>query len=398
MKVISASTNGSIVEESIMFGQFGWPECEPVMNSNDYIISSDLRNFLLEKCSVSKSLPSENWWKEKWKKNVPLPTIVRDYINHHSIQFNPRTVFASSSEILKKIELCVNERKRIDIILPVFCIVNNWQKRHDITSVTMAEEASLLHLAKFSSYLEKNTGVSIRFNILSDATFYAGIIGSPMGASEKYIQDLKTFTQEQKIDDIVNVTDMSDIVSQFRSEYEYALSEHLKVFTLDPFFGISPEEAIRFQSSVGNAVNISDLPLTYDQKKAMFCDSIFPSQEIKQEIMDRINKSFVHYRAMKEAMAAIQWENALFPHAIRASIHHKTMPILGVRVYPNYKSHSPTLPYHGIAVIEHRDNVWRMNIEQEIHQHGKRLRITNNHGVSDFYIDADTLENLSAIS
>ncbi|MBC8946909.1 MULTISPECIES: hypothetical protein [Xenorhabdus] len=33
-----------------------------------------------------------------------------------------------------------------------------------------------------------------------------------------------------------------------------------------------------------------------------------------------------------------------------------------------------------------------MSIEQEIQQHGKRLRIINSRDVSDFYVDADTLE------
>ncbi|MBD2813848.1 L-tyrosine/L-tryptophan isonitrile synthase family protein [Xenorhabdus sp. Flor] len=394
MENISVSTNGSIIEDSILFGQFGWPEYEPDMTFNGNLISSALREVLLEKCSFSKTLPSEQWWKEKRKKNSPLHLLVRDYLNHPSIQFNSRNIFSSCLETLEKIKSNINEKREIDILLPVFCVISNWQKRHDITSVTMAEEVSLLHLANISIYLEKNTGVRIRFNILSDATFYAGIFGDPMDAAEQYIKDLKEFTHVRKINEIVNILDISEIVSLFQDNYDCALSKHLKTFTLEPSFGISHEEAIRFNASVGSTVNISDLSLTYNQKKAIFCDAIFPDLAIKHEIMNRVHTAFIQYRAMKEAMASIQWEKRLFPNAIRATIHHKTIPVLGIRIYPGYKNYSPHLPYHGIAVVEHRNNVWRMSIEQEIQQHGKRLRIINSRGVSDFYIDTDTLEGM----
>ncbi|PHM69339.1 L-tyrosine/L-tryptophan isonitrile synthase family protein [Xenorhabdus sp. KJ12.1] len=395
MESISVSTNGSIIENSIMFGQFGWPEYEPDMTLNGNFISPELRELLLNKCSVSKSLPTEQWWKEKRKKDLPLHILVRDYLNHPSIQFNSKTIFSSSTETLEKIKISINENGKVDILLPVFCVISNWQKRHDITSMTMAEEVSLLHLAKISSYLEENTGVSIRFNILSDATFYAGIFGDPMDAAEKYIQDLKEFTRVRKIDEIVNVIDISDIVGLLQDDYDRALSEQIKIFTLNPSLGISHEEAIRFNASVGSTVNISDLSLTYNQKKSIFCDSIFPDQAIKREIMNRVHSAFIHYRAMKESMASIQWEKILFPNAIRATIHHKTIPVIGVRIYPGYKSYSPYLPYHGIAVIENRNNIFRMKIEQEIHQHDKRVRIVNSKGVSDFYMDSDILENIS---
>ncbi|MDE9496547.1 L-tyrosine/L-tryptophan isonitrile synthase family protein [Xenorhabdus bovienii] len=397
MKNISVSTNGSIIEDSLMFGQFGWPEYEPNMKYNGHLISSDLRKILLEQCSISKTLPSEQWWKEKRKKDLPLHFLVRDYLNHPAIQFNSRTLFSSCVETLENIKSNINERREIDILLPVFCVISNWQKRHDITSLTMAEEVSLLHLAKISTYLEEHTGVRIRFKILSDATFYAGIFGDPLAAAEQYIKDLEEFTQVSKINEVVNILDISKIVSLLQDNYDRAFPEHLRTFTLNPSLGISHEEAIRFNASVGSTVNISDLSLTYNQRKAIFCDSIFPDSEIKHEIMNRVHTAFVHYRAMKETMASIRWENTLFPNAIRATIHHKTIPLMGVRIYPGYKSHSPNLPYHGIAVIENRKNVWQMSIEQEIHQHGKRLRIINNRGVSDFYVDADILENMAVL-
>ncbi|WP_197056408.1 MULTISPECIES: hypothetical protein [Xenorhabdus] len=88
-----------------------------------------------------------------------------------------------------------------------------------------------------------------------------------MDAAEQYIEDLKEFTHIRNINEIVNILDRSEIVSLFQNDYNRALSKHLKTFTLDPSFGISHEEAIRFNASVGSTVNISDLSLTYSQKK-----------------------------------------------------------------------------------------------------------------------------------
>ena len=97
--------------------------------------------------------------------------------------------------------------------------------------------------------------------------------------------------------------------------------------------------------------------------------------------------------AMKTSLAQINWENEAFPDTLRGTIHHKTAPVLGVRIYPGYKKKCQLLPYHGIARIKRIGERWEMTIEHEIYQHEnpKVLCVANDAGVSDFYIDREDL-------
>lgn len=77
----------------------------------------------------------------------------------------------------------------------------------------------------------------------------------------------------------------------------------------------------------------------------------------------------------------------IFPHGIRATIHMKNIPVLGLRVYPEYKLRSTLLPYHGIAVIEYvsRMRRHRVTIEPELLITGDVTRIIDPFGVTVFY-------------
>ena len=79
----------------------------------------------------------------------------------------------------------------------------------------------------------------------------------------------------------------------------------------------------------------------------------------------------------------------ILPQGIRATIHTKNIPVLGLRAYPEYKLRSTLLPYHGIAVIEYVSRMqWhRMTIEPEllITGTGDVTRIMDPYDVTIFY-------------
>lgn len=125
----------------------------------------------------------------------------------------------------------------------------------------------------------------------------------------------------------------------------------------------------------------------------MHCEGTYPGTTIKNEIGRRTSRAFVHYRAMKQSLADIDWDRFAYKNALRGTIHHKTVPVIGVRIYPTYKSSCQLLPYHGIAVLNQKGGRWCMHIEHEIYLHGSSFtRVKNRDGVSDFYVACSGLE------
>jgi len=351
------------------------------------------RNNLLELCSYSTYFPDTDWWRKEKCSTSTVAEVVRNFLNHKVLQFNSKKLFTESGYILQQVNRAIRKENRVELILPAFCVISSWQKRHHVTSVTFAEEASLLHLAHVARALEKNIGTNLRFLIISDATFYAGIFGDPMDAAERYIRDLTQIVQKHGIGDTIWIVDMSDIVKEYGQKYEDSLERNLDIFSREPALGLSAKEAARFKTSVASTLNISDLGLTYHHLRKIHCTGRFPNKALKVEIENRISKAFIHYRAMKQSMAELEWEQKTYPQALRGTIHHKTVPVVGVRIYPDYKSSCQLLPYHGIAVLYRQENRWRMRIEHEIHLHDSSfVRVRKGKVESDFYVCPASLE------
>jgi len=396
---VSISTNGSIIEDSPFLARSAWPDTKPDRRGKRQRIGADIRQYLAAECAVSRHFPSQNWWRKEKGSGRSTAEIVRNFLNHRVLQFNSKQLFGDSDHALHQIKRAISKHNCVHVILPVFCVISSWPKRHDTTSLTFAEEVSLRHLAEVASRLRENIGVGLRFTIISDATFYADIFGDCMRAALRYVQDLQRFVDSAGLGDALDVVDMSDIIETQGPAYIDALERNMQVFQADPAQGISAEEAIRWRASVASTLNVSDIPMSYGQLRRLHMSGAFPSDAIAAKISDRIDRAFVHYRAMKQSLADLNWDRAAYPHALRGTIHHKTAPVLGIRIYPEYKSKCQLLPYHGIAVVERGRSGWQMRVEQEIYQHDRPglVCVEHDRGVSDFYVLQTDLDTVGAL-
>lgn len=230
----SISTNGSLIEKADFLTAEPWPSEEPDFTHEAMEMCSTTRKRLLEQCSRSVYFPDPDWWRKAKCSPGTVSEVVRNFLNHKVLQFNSKKQFAQSGHILQQISRAIRKENRVDIILPAFCVISSWQKRHHVTSVTFSEEASLLHLAHVARTLERNIGTSLRFLVISDATFYAGIFGDPMDAAERYIRDLARTVQKHGIEDAVRIVDMTDVVKGHGEVYEDALERNLERFFKEP--------------------------------------------------------------------------------------------------------------------------------------------------------------------
>lgn len=123
-----------------------------------------------------------------------------------------------------------------------------------------------------------------------------------------------------------------------------------------------------------------------EQLAALFCTD---SGTSLAHLEDSATLALAEYRALKAAAADTNWEKRHFPNAIRATIHAKKIPVLGLRLYPEYKLGSRLLPYHGIATLVPGDNdgAEMMEIRHKINVIGNPsfTRVIDEKGLTQFY-------------
>lgn len=390
----SVSNSGEIVEDSSLVFPAPWPQEEPALNAEPFMVRTRLsRSDLLMACSKSRHFPSPEWKERNHPDSVGQLQATINLLNHRMIQFNSKNALKNCETIRNRIQHVIGRGGRLEILLPVFCVISNWQKRHHSTSLTFAEEVSLLHLANYARLFSEFIGIELCFLIISDATFYAPIFDDPMPAARQYVHDLQNFTIRHLISSQVKVLDLSDVIAGCR-DYDASYQRNIEILKRDPLKGISREEFSRWTSSVTSTVNLDNFGLCYKDRIKLFHIGDQDDTKFRRTLALGEN-AFLQYRAMKMSLSEIAWEQRFFPDALRGTIHHKTTPVIGVRVYPEYKKSSKLLPYHGIAVVRHKHGNWKLTIEPEIYQHAKgNLPFLNRDKKSDFYVAEDSLSAL----
>lgn len=149
---------------------------------------------------------------------------------------------------------------------------------------------------------------------------------------------------------------------------------------------ISAIEYKRWKTSIISTINFDYLGFSYEDMLRLFHEGNTADTRYK-EMLNKGHDVYLRYRAMKETLAALNWEAELFADTLRGTIHHKNNPSLGVRVYPEYKKSSMMLPYHGIAIVDVKADHYVLTIEPEVYQHEKDVVAVNKLcGLTDFYL------------
>ncbi len=235
-------------------------------------------------------------------------------------------------------------------MIPAFCVIANPIKRIDGHAITTAEDVSLLHLANLAEIVAEIHQPGLVIHIVSDSNFYALPLGLTAVEAQRYFQQLRHRVSELQIDESIKVHDMVDLLLDqaplFRERFVYWRAIYLQNPLCD---GISELEYKRWQFSMRNSINTYKFGLDYSELARYFEPTAAPQFDDSER---HALVALAEYRAMKAAAADTGWEHRHFPNAIRASIHTKMSPVLGLRLYPEYKLRSTLLPYHGVALLE----------------------------------------------
>lgn len=377
--------SGEIISQSQIEKEFLWPDSDPRSKWQP------IRNLSADDETRTKLLgvsPHFNLQKflERTKTFDQVSRII-ELLNHRAFQFNSHKDFRECSEWRNRITMACAENKPIDILILAFCVISNPTNQVQLTEVTLAEDVSLLHMNQIAKHLACIYSPGAIFQVISDSTFYALPFGVTSVESQNYINKLRRRTIELEISETVKILDITDYLSNHNQHFQTQFEFWRNMFLSTPLSNnLSQDEYKRWHRSMLCSLNSRRMGFDYHQLASIFRTDSYISNN---SLDDCATVALAEYRALKAAAADTQWEDKYFPYAVRATIHTKKIPVLGLRLYPKYKLSSRLLPYHGIAVISFndKDKGERMEIKHEISVIGNPsyTRVINSDGITMFY-------------
>lgn|GEM_PF-1747931 len=382
---MAVGLSGEIISRSQIGHEFSWPEDDPRLfcqQTRTYNAEDDVR---VMQASTSYHFNMADFL-EKTKNLGPASRII-ELLNHNAFQFNSRKRFRECALWRDRIEKACEQSLPVEILILAFCVISNPTKRVHPTEVTTAEDVSLLHMYRIAQHIKTIYPPGAVFQVISDSTFYALPLGVTSVEAQNYLVMLKQRTHHLKIDDMIKVHDISDFLSNqncfFHTRFEYWRSQFLE----SPLSSdLSADEYRRWLASMRATLNSRRMGFSYRQLMSLFCADAESSSTPLDECA---RTALAEYRALKSAAADTRWEEHHFPNSIRATIHAKKLPVLGLRLYPEYKIASRLLPYHGIAVMtmDEESEIERMDVRHEITVVGNPAytKVVDQAGVTQFY-------------
>lgn len=386
---LDAGRNGEIITNS-QLSLYDWPDNDPRLKHQEVRLLRSEDMDLIAEAARTHRFNFASFL--RLYQNDPLPSQILEILNHRAFQFNSRTRFRQCSLMRNRIAAACEAQCPIEVILPAFCVISNPVKRLQQTVVTVAEEITLRHLGNISHIIEQIYAPGMTFHVISDSTFYALSFGVTAVESYNYIFLLRKHVKNLNLDKNIQIHDMSVLISEYMIPFQEHFDSWWRQFTSNPLVdGLSRAEYEQWLINMMASINTRQMNLTYKRMRDVFGPHVLShsNDHVLSTIQEQARSALAIYRALKAAIAEMKWEDLFFPNAIRATIHTKSIPILGLRLYPEYKFSSTLLPYHGVAVLEYASKTrgHRMSIKPEmlVLGHQNITRVVNQDGVTLFY-------------
>ncbi|CAB3775068.1 hypothetical protein LMG29542_08450 [Paraburkholderia humisilvae] len=285
------------------------------------------------------------------------------YLNSRNLQFNSRSEFRSHTLWKSIVQRSISSGQKIGIIIPIFCNIGNPLKRFQETTVTAAEITTLKFLANVAREVQNLYPPGLCFKVVVDANFYSTPFMNSVIETNAYYKGLVSWVAKNGFCDEIDVIDMMDLLCPRSNNFTARFNHWMNILESTP--KTENVEASKWGLSMVCSINLRHLSNDYSSIYSCYSNS---HSELRKEVLERSTKSLVVYRSLKNAAADIYWEDLIDSNCIRATIHTKSIPVLGLRVYPEYKKSSRLLPYHGISVFTRKSEStpFRMQVLTEM--------------------------------
>jgi hypothetical protein len=132
--------------------------------------------------------------------------------------------------------------------------------------------------------------------------------------------------------------------------------------------------------------------MTYDDHARTFSRERDPDSHHHHRLDGLAREALIEMMSTRHACSVLEPDlfGTHWPDAIRVTCHvarDPERPVVGLRVYPDYKRTSKELPYHGAPVIYHDGKRMKMVVHPEIRlrAHPGLIRVTREDGETYFY-------------
>ncbi|WP_143219196.1 L-tyrosine/L-tryptophan isonitrile synthase family protein [Actinokineospora bangkokensis] len=384
----AVAAHGEAITDSGLYRPSEWPEADPLDRAGrTRELDADLRALVLG----SAESPRFCWerFARLHRDDDPVERVLA-LLNHRAFQFNSRAAFAAADSPWRaRVVDAVRAGRPLAVVLPAFCVIGNPVKRFDLTAATAAEDVALLHLGRFAELLGRVHAPGAVVHVISDSTFYSPPFGVTSVEAVNYVAELRGRVEALGLAGRVVLHDMSDVLRPVVPRFQERFDAWFRALRRDRCAdGITGAEHDRWLGSMMASIDIRKLGLSYDELRSTFLGA--GEAGLGDGIRERSRWALDEYRAMKLAATDLRWEELAFPGAIRATIHTKPIPVLGLRLMPEYKFSARLLPYHGIGVLSRsaKTGKHRMRVEPEMFVHGRpdMVRVLDDRGITSFYL------------
>lgn len=385
---IDVGRDGEAISDARLSFQSAWPDEDPRLLPQKTRPAGPEDEKMVAECAHIRRLDWEHFLKKTAGK--PVHERVFDLINHRTIQFNSRSRYSESEIWRGRVKAACDKGEPVSILLPVFCVIRNPVKRLQITVPTTAEEVTLRNLAGIAEMVRELYPAGAVFHLITDSTFYGLPFGVNAVEAIRYVDLLREMVGKLGCSDTIKLHDMAQILSARFEEFQASYEHWFPRFQDNPLVdGLDQGSYNQWLASMAASMNTAKSQLDYNTMREQF--SAVHEGPTTRALYERARTGLAEYRALKAAAADLQWEEQFFPNSLRSTIHTKGIPVLGLRLYPEYKLRSNLLPYHGIGVVHYgpKYGLHYMTVEPEMFICGREefTRITDENGYTMHYLE-----------
>lgn len=279
----------------------------------------------------------------------------------------------------------------VRIVMPAFCKIGNTAKLIYSLHPTAAEEVSLGHLAHVARSLSTLYAPEVRMVMLTDSRLYGARLRNPAPTIAAYNKALYQICADVAPEGEVTLIDYDDLLGEFASEYERAYQTGLERVLANDSEMFAELSRFELYESVRASLNTSTLGMTYNDLFECFSHRRNPANRFYNLLDEQTEKSITEKMAMRFACRELEQRvltRQFGPNYVRSTIHvSSASPILGLRIYPDYKRSSDQLPYHGVPVLYRAGERDKMLVAPETRFwcDANLERVTHRNGETYFY-------------
>lgn len=152
-KYVAVARDGEIITDSRLGKNYSWPSADPRKGEQISRPLNEKDRSIFVQAATTTHFNFESFLKANV--DQPIEVQVLEVLNHRAFQFNSRTRFRDATHWQKRIANFIRKGRPIEIVIPIFCVINNPIKRLQPTVATAAEDISLLHLGNIVNIIKE---------------------------------------------------------------------------------------------------------------------------------------------------------------------------------------------------------------------------------------------------